>query len=139
MSRTFVSPDRLNMPTMVQAARAGDLVVISGQAAWDVVASGTADANSNFPGSFVGEGDADAQAKQIFKNIEDSLAECGASLRDVVMLNCFLADRAHYPAYRDAKIAAFEGLGYPGGTTVVAELLDPRFFLEVEAWAVLDS
>lgn len=114
----------LTFPGMAQAVRAGDTIMLSGQVAFDD------------SGSLVGEGDAVAQAEQCFVNIERLLEQAGASLSDVVKLTCYLADVSAYAGYATAKLRRFPDVG-PAGTAVVAQLLDERLLMEVEAIAVL--
>jgi enamine deaminase RidA (YjgF/YER057c/UK114 family) len=115
----------LTFPGMAQAVRAGDTIVLSGQVAFD-------DA-----GELVGAGDPVAQAEQCFRNIERLLEQAGASLTDVVKLTCFLADVSAYAGYAEAKLRRFPGDGPAGTAVVVAQLLDDRLLMEVEAMAVL--
>jgi enamine deaminase RidA (YjgF/YER057c/UK114 family) len=89
-------------------------------------------------GKLVGEGDAAAQCEQIFRNIERLLGKAGASLDDVVLLTCYLADRDAFPAYSALKRRIFPDTAPAGTSVIVAGLLDPRFLLEVEVVAVVD-
>jgi enamine deaminase RidA (YjgF/YER057c/UK114 family) len=110
---------------MSQAVRAGDLIVLSGQVAFDD------------GGELVGPNDPAAQAEQCFVNIERLLELAGSSLADVVKLTCFLTDRASYPAYAAAKSRRFSDEGPAGTAVVVHQLLDERLLMEVEVIAVV--
>jgi enamine deaminase RidA (YjgF/YER057c/UK114 family) len=123
MARTAIEPQ----PGMSQAVRCGRHIFLSGQVAFDEA------------GHLVGEGDAAAQAEQVLRNIERLLAKAGAGLQHVARLTCYLTDASHFPAYAAAKRRYFP-VDPPAGTSVVvAQLLDPRLLLEVEALAVVDA
>jgi enamine deaminase RidA (YjgF/YER057c/UK114 family) len=80
--------------------------------------------------------DAYAQARRCLAIILEALAEAGARAEDVVRTRIYLtgADvfddvaRAHAEVFRDVR---------PASTAVVAQLLDPRWKVEIEAEAVL--
>ena len=108
-----------------RAVRVGDTVYVSGTVAWGE------------DGSFVGEGDVYAQAKQALLNIETALKQAGALLRDVVRTRIYLTDidrweeaaRAHGEAFAEVK---------PAATMVeVSRLADARMLVEIEAVAVV--
>src|SRR5512140_1067303 len=92
----------------------GRLVVISGQVAQDE------------RGNLVGEGDAYAQARQVFENLRLCLASAGAGFSDVVKLGFFVLDVAHLPALRAARDAVVDTTRPPASTAVqVAALFAP--------------
>lgn len=105
---------------------AGRLVAVSGQLALDE------------DGTLVGEGDAGAQARQVFENLRRCLAAAGASFDDVVKLTYFVTDMAHMPAVRVARAVHLPDDRLPAASAVqVAALVRPEFLLEVEALAVV--
>ena len=108
-----------------QATRVSNHVFLSGQVAFGE------------GGELVGEGDAEAQAGQIFRNIERVLGKAGAGLDDVTLLTAYLTDAAHFPAYAAVKRRYFPSDPPAGTTVIVSGLLDPRLLLEVEVHAVL--
>lgn len=124
MRRTHNPNPALTFGGMSQMVRAGDTLYLSGQCAQEA------------DGELVGTGEREAQARQCFRNIADLLALEGASLADVVKLNCYAVDHEAYRAYSAVKRELFID-DCPTGTTVLAHLLDPRFLLEVEAVAVI--
>src|ERR1700722_14753539 len=73
-------------------------------------------------GEVVGIGDAAAQARQFFANIEAALAEAGASLRDVVSLRCYLVEKSAYEGYAEVKSMLFKDES-PASTTVIISAL----------------
>ena len=106
----------------------GRLVVVSGQVAQDE------------HGQLVGPGDPDAQARQVFANLGRCLAAAGASFADVVKLGFYVLDVAYLPAVRAARDEVIDTSRPPASTAVqVAALFDPRYLIEVEAWALVGN
>ena len=106
----------------------GRLVVVSGQVAQDE------------RGQLVGEGDPQAQAKQVFDNIGRCLAAGGAGFGDVVKLTFFVLDMAHMPALRTARDAVIDTARPPASSAFqVAGLFLPGYLFEAEAWALVDD
>ncbi|MFI7006237.1 RidA family protein [Streptomyces sp. NPDC050145] len=104
----------------------GRLIAVSGQISVDE------------KGELVGEGDAGAQARQVFENLSRCLAAAGASFDDVVKLTFYVTDVAHLPAVRVARDAYVDVERPPASTAVqVAALFRPELLLEVEAWALV--
>ncbi|MEW2305719.1 RidA family protein [Streptomyces sp. NPDC006655] len=104
----------------------GRLVAVSGQLPLDE------------HGELVGEGDPQAQARQVFENLRRCLAAAGAGFDDVVKLTYFVTDMAHMPALRAARAAHIPDDRLPASSAVqVAALVSPRFLMEVEALAVV--
>ncbi|MFD4633349.1 RidA family protein [Streptomyces sp. NPDC058284] len=104
----------------------GRLVAVSGQLALDE------------DGKLVGEGDAAAQARQVFENLRRCLAAAGATFEDVVKLTYFVTDMAHMPAVRAARDAFLAPERLPASSAVqVAALVAPEFLMEIEAFAVV--
>jgi enamine deaminase RidA (YjgF/YER057c/UK114 family) len=106
-----------------RAVRVGERVWVSGTA-------------PILPGDADPPDDAYEQARICLATIERALAECGASLGDVVRTRIYVtrADdiaeigRAHREAFDAAR---------PATTGVVVALLDPRWRVEIEADAVI--
>ncbi|GHH82330.1 enamine deaminase RidA [Streptomyces sulfonofaciens] len=104
----------------------GRLVAVSGQVALDG------------DGEVVGEGDAVAQARQVFENLRRCLAAAGATFDDVVKLTYFVTDVGHLPAVRAVRDAYLDPDRLPASTAVqVAALFRPELLMEVEAFAVV--
>jgi enamine deaminase RidA (YjgF/YER057c/UK114 family) len=105
-----------------RAVRVGDRVLVSGTA--PVWPDGSVDP------------DPTTQARRCFEIIGAALAEAGASLADVVRTRMFVTDAAlagpvgavHGEVFADVR---------PAATMVVAQLLDPRWVVEIEAEAVV--
>jgi enamine deaminase RidA (YjgF/YER057c/UK114 family) len=107
-------------------AGTGRWVAISGQIALDA------------DGAVVGEGDPEAQARQVFDNLRRCLEAAGGTFADVVKLTFYLTDIAHLPAVRKARDAHVDTRRPPASTAVqVVALFRPELLLEVEAYALL--
>lgn len=106
-----------------RAVVAGDHVYVSGTA-------------PVMPGGAPPPDGAYEQARRCLEIIVDALGEAGARPDDVVRTRTFLTDagdwkdvgRAHAEVFADVR---------PASTMVVANLLDPRWKVEIEAEAVL--
>ncbi|WP_030856405.1 RidA family protein [Streptomyces sp. NRRL S-37] len=104
----------------------GRFVAVSGQLALDE------------EGRLVGEGDAGAQARQVFENLRRCLAAAGATFDDVVKLTFFVTDMAHMPAIRAVRAEHIPDDRLPAASAVqVAGLVRPEFLMEIEAFAVV--
>ena len=102
-----------------------------------IFVSGTTSVNEK--GEIHGLGNAYEQAKFIFKKIESSLKETGASLKDVVRTRMYVVDiqiwedvgRAHGEVFGKIK---------PAATLVqVTSLIEPDLLVEIEADAVINN
>ncbi|MBC7922053.1 MAG: RidA family protein [Ferruginibacter sp.] len=107
-----------------RAVRVGNVVEVAGTTAVE-------------DGRVVGENDPYAQTRYILAKIEKSLAEAGATMRDVVRTRMFVTDiarweevgRAHGEFFRDIK---------PAATMVeVNALIDPALLVEIEVTAIV--
>jgi reactive intermediate/imine deaminase len=122
-----IDPDPYEPFRLAQGYRVGELLFISGQAAIDR------------NGLIVGIGDFDAQAEQVFANLERVLRAGGSNLANVVKVTIFLRDMANFP-----KIVVLRGRyftpPYPADTIVeVTSLYAPEALIEIEAIAVIDE
>jgi enamine deaminase RidA (YjgF/YER057c/UK114 family) len=103
----------------------GRLVAISGQVALDE------------DGQLVGTGDLEAQARQVFANLDRALAAAGASFTDVIKLNYYVTDIAMLPVVRTIRDEYVNTARPPASTAVqVTALAMPDLMIEIEAWAV---
>ncbi|MEX2150858.1 MAG: RidA family protein [Steroidobacteraceae bacterium] len=113
-----------------QIVRAGDTLYLAGQVSLD-------DA-----GNVVGENDLEAQARQVFRNMQRVLASAGAQLSDIVRLTSYFTMDLSLDASRRywAVRTEFFGDHRPASTGLqVAGLLYPSLLLEVDAIAVVRS
>ena len=103
----------------------GDWVFVSGTTGFDYATMTIAD-------------DVTQQAEQCLRNIEQALAEAGATFADVVRARYILPDPADFPACWPALRRAF-GQTRPAATMIAAGLADPRMRIEIEVTACLRS
>ena len=109
------------------AVKRGNIVFVAGQVSKDI------------DGKLVGPGDIVAQVDQVFRNLKAVVEASGATLADVVKLNIYTTDLAHYrPHIREGRDKYFSE--FPPATTllVVKSLADPNFLLEIDAVALTD-
>jgi enamine deaminase RidA (YjgF/YER057c/UK114 family) len=95
IERITTDPDPYEPFRLALGYRVGDLLFVSGQAAISP------------EGEIVGIGDFDAQAEQVFRNLERVLGAGGSSLANVVKVTIFLTDMANFP--REVVHAALPG------------------------------
>jgi enamine deaminase RidA (YjgF/YER057c/UK114 family) len=106
-------------------ASTGPLVAVSGQVPLDG------------EGRLVGEGDAEAQVRQVYANLATALAAAGSGLDQVVKLTVYLTDMQDLPAFRRVRDEHQDPARPPACSLVqVAGLVHPAFRVEIEAWAV---
>ncbi len=107
--------------------RVGDVIVLSGQA------------SINRQGDVVGAGDFDAQAAQVFENLDYVLGLAGSSMRNIINVNIFLTDMANFPKIMELREKYFTA-PYPADTIVeVNALALPELMIEIQAIAIADD
>ena len=90
-------------------------------------------------GQIVGVGNFDAQAEQVFANLERVLRAGGSSLENVIKVTIFLWDMSNFPKIVELRGRYFTP-PYPADTIVeVTSLYSPDALLEIEAIAVADE
>lgn len=118
------TPDPFVPFRISQAMRVGDMIYTSGQAALDM------------EGNLVGVGDFDAQAEQVFDNLEAVLKAGGSSLERVVKVTIYLTDMSQFPKIVELRERFFTA-PYPADTIVeVGSLALPELMIEIEAIAL---
>ena len=108
-----------------RAVRVGDRVLVSGTA--PIWPDGSCDP------------DAGVQAERCLEIILTALAQAGAGPEQVVRTRSYLVDRADEAAVSRAHGRVFSEIRPASTMIVVAGLLDPRWKVEMEAEAILDS
>ena len=88
-------------------------------------------------GRTVGQGDMEAQTRQVLENIRDVLTSVGGTMDDVVKVTVFVTDVAEIGKIHAVR-SEFFNKPYPASTLVqVAQLIDPDWLIEIEAVAVV--
>jgi enamine deaminase RidA (YjgF/YER057c/UK114 family) len=82
--------------------------------------------------------DVAAQASAVFERITRFLAECGATLDDVVKITTFLVDMDDYGAFSEVRARYFPRRKPASSTVAVRALSRPEFRIEIEAVAAID-
>jgi reactive intermediate/imine deaminase len=126
--KRFLSPKTMSPPfgySHVVDAPAGRVIFISGQVPL------------NTEGELVGEGDFEAQARQVFANLSAALEAAGAGWSDVVKLNYFLTDIGELATVRAIRDEYVDTERPPASTLVqVSALFSPEAMVEIEAVAI---
>jgi enamine deaminase RidA (YjgF/YER057c/UK114 family) len=81
---------------------------------------------------------AEDQTRQVFKIIEQALADAGATLRNVVRTRMYLTHAADWEAVGKVHGELFGDIRPAATMVVVAALLNPSWRIEIEADAILD-
>ncbi|MCX4682030.1 RidA family protein [Streptomyces sp. NBC_01433] len=91
-------------------------------------------------GQLVGEGDAEAQVRQVYANLTTALEAAGSALEHVVKLTVYLTDLQDLPAFRRVR-DEHQNPGHPPACSLVqvAGLVHPAFRVEIDAWAVVPT
>jgi reactive intermediate/imine deaminase len=109
---------------LAQAQQMGNTIYVSGQVAY------------NAEGQLVGEGDIQAQTRQVFQNIKEILAAAGSDMRDIIKINTYITDQSKFMDMLAVRKEIF-GDNPPASTAVVvAGLAFPGLLIEVEAIAI---
>jgi 2-iminobutanoate/2-iminopropanoate deaminase len=101
------------------------LILLAGQAA--VAADG----------QLVGEGDFEAQVRQIFANLRTVLEASGAGLESIYKLVVYVTDVANLPVYERIAKELLPGPKPAGTALEVSALAAPGMLVEVDATAVV--
>lgn len=119
--REPIQPEGLAVPAApyTPVVASGDLVWTSGQVPFDE------------SGKLVSD-DITEQVVQTLENVGKCLRAAGCDFGDVIKVNAYLADLAHFPAYNEVYRRYFQE-PYPARTTVQAGLVG--FKVEIEAVA----
>ena len=114
-----------------QAVRCGQTVWISGQIPLDPVSM-----------EVIGNSDSDegvrSQIKQVFANLNCICEDSGGSLREIVKLNIFLTDMAHFHLVNEVMESVFEK-PYPARAAVGILSLPKNVCVEAEAIMVIED
>jgi enamine deaminase RidA (YjgF/YER057c/UK114 family) len=125
----FINPETLQKPPtytqVVEVTGPGRTIYVSGQL------------GGGRDGKLVGA-DFRSQAVQVFENLKAALAAVGASFKDVVKVNSYLADVADLPTLREVRAGYLNAAALPASTTLGGlSFARAGALLEVEVVAVL--
>jgi enamine deaminase RidA (YjgF/YER057c/UK114 family) len=133
-SKEFSSPKTLIPPagySHIAKVNHGTIVYLAGQVASDA------------SGKLVGEGNFEAQAEQVFRNLKIAVEAAGGTMADIVKLNIYLVaqvDQAEVPKLRAIRNRYVNTEKPPASTlVVVSRLAQPGWLIEIEAVAALDE
>ncbi len=83
-------------------------------------------------------GDFDAQCRQVFRNIERTLADASAKLSDLVTMTVFLIDARYTTRMTELRTEIF-GRDFPASAAItVAGFADPSMMIEIQGIAVAE-
>jgi enamine deaminase RidA (YjgF/YER057c/UK114 family) len=132
MSKDIFNPTNMMKPvgySHVAKVTGGSLVYIAGQVPVDV------------SGNMVGEGNLEAQADQVFKNLKTAVEAAGGTMTDIIKLNVFIVAEVGYddlPKYRAARDRYVNVQTPPISTLLtVTRLARPGWLIEIEAVAAI--
>ena len=130
--KEFLSPKTLMPPagySHIAKVNHGTIVYLSGQV--------SSDAN----GKLIGEGNFEAQAEQVFRNLKIAIEAAGGTMADIVKLNIYLVaevGQADVPKLRAIRNRYVNIEAPPASTlVVVSRLAQPGWLIEIEAVAAL--
>ena len=107
-------------------AKVGDTLYIAGQVALDEELR------------LIGAGDAEAQARQTWLNIQKVVEAAGGKVTDVVRVATYLVDLSDIEAIHSVRREFFPDGDYPVATVVQVSALGlPGLLLETEAFAIV--
>jgi len=133
-SKEFLNPKTLMQPagySHIAKVRGGTTVYLAGQVASDA------------SGKLIGEGNLEAQAEQVFKNLKNGVEAAGGTLADVVKMNVYIlaeVDPGEIQKFRAVR-DRYVNTAHPPASTlvVVSRLARPGWLIEIEAVAVVDG
>ena len=86
----------------------------------------------------VGADDIGAQTRQLLTNMSRLLAAAGSSMRSVLKTTVYLPNREHYVAM-NAVYAEFSSDPLPARATLRVDLINPKYLVEIDAFALVES
>jgi enamine deaminase RidA (YjgF/YER057c/UK114 family) len=133
-SKEFLSPKTLMPPvgySHVAKVHGGTIVYLAGQV------------SSDASGKLIGEGNFEAQAEQVFRNLKIAVEAAGGAMADIVKLNIYLVaevDQDQVPKLRAIRDRYVNVEKPPASTlVVVSRLARPGWLIEIEAVAALEG
>ena len=129
MSKELINPKNVHEPIWpyAHAVKSGNTIYISAQLPLDL------------NGKLVGEGDAGAQAEQVFTNFQNVLKAAGAKMEDVDKLTTYLLDFNYRPAVMEVRNKYFGTHRAPSILAVINDMPVEGALVEVDGIAVVDD
>lgn len=126
MSKSIIHTDRAPkaIGTYSQAVKVGDTVYLSGQIPLDPASMALV------------EGGMDVQIRRVFDNLSAVAEAAGGSLQDIVKLNIFLTDLAHFPLVNEI-MACYFAEPYPARAAIGVASLPRGAGVEMDGVMVL--
>ncbi len=126
-SQQYLNPDTMSRPRgYTQVVKVQNTVYIAGQ-----VGVGQ-------DGNVVGKSDPEAQARQVWRNIEAAVKSVGGTLQNIVKTTTYVTNIEYAAAVRKVREEMYRSSSPPTSTLlVVAGLASPDFMMEIEAIAVV--
>ena len=127
--RKVIQPKQLSDPRPRYSqgilTKPGRLLFIAGQTA------------SDKDGNVVGEGDIEAQARQVFKNLSAVLEEAGGTLDNLVMTTTYITDRKYREGYNRVRGEYYKKSRPTSTLVIVKGLARKEYLIEIAGVAVL--
>jgi len=134
MTKEIFSPATLPPPvgySHVAKVNKGTMIYLAGQVSSDAA------------GKLVGEGNFEAQAEQVFRNVKLAIEAAGGTMADIVKMNIYLVAEVgqdEVPKMRAIRDRYVNKEKPPASTlVVVSRLARPGWLIEIEAVAALDD
>ena len=119
-----IHSNRVRVPAvpLSNAVRSGNHIFVSGTTPY------TADRK-------IAVGDFEAQMRQVMENIKALLADGGSSVDKVVKTNVILVRKSDFKKMNEIYRTYFKEGAYPARTTMICDLANDDFLLEIECVA----
>lgn len=112
-------------PRFSQGLIAGNMLFIAGQISVDK------------DWKVIGEGDIEAQTRQVYKNVSAVLAEAGATLDNLVMTTTYLTDLKYKDGFNTVRREYYKKNPPTSTTVIVKDLAVKGCIIEIAAIAML--
>ena len=126
-NQQYLNPETMSRPRgYTHVAKVDNTVYIAGQVA------------VNQDGSIVGKGDAEAQVRQIWRNLEAAVKSVEGSLQNIVKTTTYVTSIEYGAAVRTVREELYRSSNPPTSTLLVVQALaSPDYMVEIEAIAVV--
>ena len=122
----------IKRPTAQARAYSQAVITEGGRIVWLAGQVGAADASGNSLA-----GDFDAQVREVFARLNQTLEEAGGSLADMVTMTVFIADARYGDRFTELRKEIF-GDNFPASALItVAGLARPEMLVEIQGIAVV--